>query len=341
MSYESKPPTTPFASRYPFPEDQIGYELNLRDGFALEFPDSAPVLEEALADVQRHAGIAIPKYKIREVLSADSPGPGDLNDELGYFTYTAHSMGYTRLMLRMPVTHTREEIDQMDDAQRAEASKTAEGFIVVGDIPPETSRMLNGIYSLIGAETLRDDRAAGQAVGTVVRRGHYQGTPVWIAEDYMNHSYYSGKPLFSVRLLGRETGEQAAVGLNEGQFQEFASSIGLDPVGARDTISANNVTVLNYQDVADVLRQSRKIVDAAVLSTGRKALGDAVDQVFIDLGLQVTGMTEEVNSDLLQSDRQSNRRNSQELRRPLRAGKSSSLVRRIGSVVTGRRKQSK
>jgi hypothetical protein len=58
--------TNQFSDSYPLPEDQLAFELQLRDDLANRFPDSMPIFNEAFAEVQRFAGIHSPKYKVVE-----------------------------------------------------------------------------------------------------------------------------------------------------------------------------------------------------------------------------------------------------------------------------------
>ncbi len=342
MTHEAINPSQPFANKYPMPGDQLAFQFDLQDSFARDFPDSAPLIHQALADVQRFSGIDIPKYQFVETLSGDYPGPDDI-DELGFLSLgSGGDNGYTMLALTMPAHHSDEEIAQMTEEERTEASKTHEGFLVVGDIPPETSAMLNGVYGLIGADTIRDDRTAGEDTGTVLRRGEYQGTVIYIAEDYMNHSYYSGKPMMSVSLVGRDMSESIATGLNNSQFKEFVDAVGQSPSEAQQIMLDNKVTSNNYEDVGDALRQAREIVDTAGPDVGRQTLGDSIDEAFRELGIRVEGRGDELPKfdrsqlPLLETDAQGNIKITPELKKWIRIQKLPLSIRNIGRTILHR-----
>jgi hypothetical protein len=337
MTHETPSPSQPFANHYPRPQDQIAFEFQLRDEFAASFPESTPVMEEALADVQRFSGINIPKYKLKEAISEDAPDTDNLVDEMGYLTIG--TSGYSRLTLKMPVSHTDEQISQMTDLERAEASQTHEGMYIVGDIPPETSALLNGLYGLTGAEVVRDDRKAGETEGTVLRRGEYQGTPVYFSEDYMDPSYYSGKPMMSVRILNKDIGALIAEELNHSQFKEFADAIGQAPHIARKTIADNGVNVNNYRQVADVLRQTRDVVDRVDPESRRESLGNMIDDLFQEAGTTIAGQKgglpkfNRANLPPITTDKNGDIKITPELKKWLRIQKLPKSARKIGRVL--------
>jgi hypothetical protein len=263
MTHEATGQSQPFANSYPMPENQLEFEMTLLDDFANQFPDSKPVLGEALADVQRYSGIKIPKYKLVEPLSEGAEADPGLVDEMGFLDANVGDSGYSMLMLTMPVQHTEEQIKAMSVEERTEASATHNGFLVLGEVPPETTAMLNGVYGLIGAETIRDDRSAGENDGTVLRLGVYQGEPIYVAEDYSDSSpYYNGKPTMTVRIVGKNAGEKLAEELTQSQFREFSEIVG-NPASARELIFSNNVTRDNYRQIAELMQQTKDIVDSA------------------------------------------------------------------------------
>jgi hypothetical protein len=244
-----------FANDYVAPENQASFEASLLNNFWLNHPNSMPVLEEALGDIHRYVGVGKPKYGFVEAISDNAQAnPGNL----GANSYSDH--GFSRLMLTMPAHYSDEQIANMSEDERLETSKSGGGNFIMGDLPTETVDMLNGIYGLIGAQTIRNDRATGEPSGTVLRLGVYQGTPVYIAEEYMSRSYYSGKPLVTVRLVGKSIGEAMAKRLNSSQFRELAAAVG-GTIAAQRVVSTNDVTPENYRNVASVLDESRKVVD--------------------------------------------------------------------------------
>lgn len=61
-----------------------------------------------------------------------------------------------------------------------------ESVVDADNIPESTISALTGLYGLTGATVVRDDLKDGEDRGFVIRRGEYQGAPVYFTEYYGN-----------------------------------------------------------------------------------------------------------------------------------------------------------
>lgn len=288
-------------THYEAPADQLGFEFSLVDSYHAAFPEQGFLIDEALNDVKRYAGFGIPKYKIVDPTPLGYEGdpydaPQPPVDELGFLASGHHF--FTSLMLQAPNQYTDEELNAMSEYEQRKIGATRYGHDIIGELPPETIALLDGVYSLIGAHIVRDDRAAGLSHGRVVRQGEYQGKPIYIEEAFNDRSeYWQGEKTFSATLLDENFGERAAEGMNELQTKEFIQQSGIDRFEAHHFIYHNSVNKHNYHDIAEVLRQGREIVDNAGESIVAESLADTVDGVFEELGVRVQGSNDTAKID--------------------------------------------
>ncbi len=257
---ESLPPFNRFLDNYSMPVDQLAYEMDLRERYAQQFPDAQPLLNAVLNDVQRVAGIDIPQYQVSEEDREASDAAG-LNDELGFLNAPFGPTSSATLYLELPVEHTPEEIAAMSDRERHIAEVTAAGTVVVGDLPAGTRSMLEGVYSLTGASVARDGRLDGESRGHVIRRGEYQGTPIYFVEQYDDASPFEGQSTLSLRLVGSTLAEKMIHEPSQAERQEFIALSGISRFDANKFIYQNDVTRENYRQIADAIRQARDTIE--------------------------------------------------------------------------------
>lgn len=175
-----------FADEYPLPDDQLSAEFQFVDDFSRSFPESTDLLHIGLGDVQRAAGIGIPKYKIESpsVPMAQALGHSDQGGMLPSSTPSQ----FAKLRLHLP----RDE---------ATADNTQDGWLVVGEMPPESRALVDGIYALVGAKRIADGLAEGE-IYTIMRQGKYQDASIYFEEKYDHRS--NGDPTFMVMLVDQE-----------------------------------------------------------------------------------------------------------------------------------------
>lgn len=161
-----------------------------------------------------------------------------------------------RLTLKMPLGQ--------DELEGAAPSLADEGLEIVGELPPESRALLDGIYGLIGAKILRDDHEADEPSGKVVRQGTYNDKPVYIAE-YYDH-YQDGRPgKLHVFVMGEKQAKLSLEALTDRERDEFRAISGITHGEFRHVHEKHGVTHANYRDVANVMGQTREIVDAAAI----------------------------------------------------------------------------
>lgn len=161
-----------------------------------------------------------------------------------------------RLTLKMPVGKHK--------LKGAAPSLAEEGLEIVGEMPQESKALLDGIYGLIGAKTLRDDREAGEPSGKVIRQGTYNGKPIHIAE-YYDHPQ-DGKPdKLHVFVMGEKQAKLSLEALTDRERDEFRRVSGITYGEFRHVHEGHGVTHTTYRDIANVMGQTREIVDAAAM----------------------------------------------------------------------------
>ncbi len=133
-----------------------------------------------------------------------------------------------------------------------------------GEFPPETQAMLENLYRLIGARVMRDQRAEGSKAGSVIRQGIYQGSDIFISEDFDDYCLnHQGKQVLQVRFLSAETAGWCVEDLNEAQRAEFESISGITRYEYIDTVVAHDVDRNNYRHIASVLGQALATTDSS------------------------------------------------------------------------------
>lgn len=222
------------------PNDQLGFELELRDEFARKYPASAYVLDWDLQLIQTQAGMNFVTFE-----DARSAGEPDATS----MTFEAFTHGEKGLMLWKPTGTVHDRRDSEYD--------------VVGQpLPQETADLLNGLYGLIGAETVRDDRQAGEPNGFIIRRGEYQGTPIYLQEYFGNNGGPEvNEPLMRAALLGSESGPERVNGLTGSQDRRLFAALGA--ANAHEYfkfIKDNNVDKYTFDSVIGVLEATAEAV---------------------------------------------------------------------------------
>lgn len=260
-------PANSFPAHYGLPEDQLTAEMAFRDEYTAQFPDYAYLLNSNIQQLQRQAGIVIPKYKINgeDREQADAAG---LTDDLNFVGFGAGPVspnGSRTLMIGKRVHVSSEELEGMsiDDQQVVAVSR--DGTRVV-DMPEPTRAMVDGIYALTGATVIRDERLEGLQKGGVIRKGTYMDVPVYFSEDYDDALPWAGnRPAFSLRILGSSLGEVSAKAMNLAQLKEFVRESGLPAHKTHLFIENNNVTKDNYKSIIGVLKAAKEAVDSTAI----------------------------------------------------------------------------
>ena len=206
---------------------------------------------EALSDLKRQAGFDIPKYGISEVHRQDPLHAGAI-DEHGFLQQGSggsQPASFTMLALKPKGPVRPGTVDDMN--------------LIIGDIPPESRALIEGIYELVGARVMRDDHQDQESEGVVIRQGEYQGQPIYMEEIYATAAgSYDNQPTLRVRLLNQETARQELDDLTYTQRAQFLVISGLQKGRYFDAVEAHGVTRENYLDVAHLLERTRDIVDA-------------------------------------------------------------------------------
>jgi hypothetical protein len=280
MSHENEQSAQQFANSYPVPADQAAFESSLIDSYESQFPESAALMHDALDELKRFSGADIPKYRVAKKQEDLAKDQGDV-DEQGQFGSPDTRYALSSLSLKMYKDPAEQDISNMSEYEKAEANRTSNGMSIIGELPPETTALLNGIYSLIGAETVRDDRAQGEEHGVVLRRGVYNGSPVYIKERYTDNSFWQGKSTLSVVIENEHRGKITETGLSETQLHDFMDMSGIGLGEVHTIISEDGITSANYKDYASAYGQTRAIIKEAEASWGTEA-PDYVDGTFIE-----------------------------------------------------------
>lgn len=268
---------TPFADRYPLPDNPLQFELELRERYAEQLPELLPLLERAINDIQNVTGMNTPKYGVDEADQAEAQAAG-VADGLGHFNLPPPS--WSSLEVYSPKKPSDEELANMTDTEREVAHEHEVKRIVIGDMPPEAVTLLEDIFKLAGAEVVRDDHVDGEDPGMILREGRYMGATFFIHERYDDEDFsYSSAydlPTHSFAVCSQREGEEIKARITNTERQEFIKLSGINPYDSTDIVITHGVTRANYKDVASVLAQTREAVDGPVQSDrGRahKALG--------------------------------------------------------------------
>lgn len=168
-----KQPT--FPDKYPQPDNQIQLETELSQDFNARYPEYADLLVENLGAVHSAAGL-----------------------------------GGAASMPKLPTNNLRVGLPRQ--IEEGETINEAQGLTVSGELAPGSAAMLDTLFQLVGAETIRDDRAEGKDAGQVIRQGSFMGEPVYIVEGYGQYPDGSGRTGRSYAVLSEEYGrrEQAS-----------------------------------------------------------------------------------------------------------------------------------
>lgn len=249
-----------FPDTYQVPLDQFGFEMDMRERYTQQFPEMEEVLNLAIQDVQRASGMNIPKYRVSEADREASDAAG-INDELGFLNAPLTPRAFDTMLIRHPVDYSDDQIAAMSDRERMLAEVTHTGHHIVGELPPESRRLIDEIYTLTGATVARSGRDDNETHGHVIRRGEYHGTPVYFQEMYSDTSFHDGQPTFKLCIIGNELAEELIVRPSQAEQREFIEISGIDRMDLRHFMAENHVTRDNYRQIADTVRQAREIID--------------------------------------------------------------------------------
>lgn len=239
-----------FPAEYQLPENQVQAELQFRDTYVARFPEYANLLYSNIQQLQRQAGIVIPK------------------DDVGFVGYDYGPVspnGSRTLMISNRLQVSSEELEGMSISDQQVVAVSRDGTRVV-DMPDPTRAMVDGMYALTGATVIRDERLEGLQKGSVIRKGTYMDTPVYFSEDYDDALPWAGnRPVFALRLIGSSLGELSAKAMNLDQLKEFVRESGIPAHKIHPFIEDNQVTKDNYKSIIGVLNAAQEAVDRATI----------------------------------------------------------------------------
>lgn len=247
MTNEQNPNITERA----IPEDQLAFEIDLQEGFKAEFPDQAPVMDEALDDLKRFAGFNIPKYQVsaEDEYRATTDG---MVDDMGFLATNGESPKFLFIMLQVPVHYSEEQIAAMNSEEQNIAQYQNSGIHIPNEPSLATTKLIKGLYDLTGASPVHADR------GVTVLKGEYQGCEIYFEEL---RSRYGNIDVLSLRLLNPRLGKQTENLLTTEQVKEFIGLSGLTSSQSMKLINRGDVRRDNYVSAAHALSQTAKIVD--------------------------------------------------------------------------------
>lgn len=167
-----------FPDKYPQPDNQIQLETELSQEFNARYPEYADLLVENMGAVHSAAGL-----------------------------------GSSSVMPKIHVTNLR--IGLPRQIEEGETINEAQGLTVSGELAPGSAAMLDTLFQLVGAETIRDDRADGKEAGRVIRQGSFMSEPIYIMESYGQYPDGSGREGQSFAVLSQERGrlEQSSLAI--------------------------------------------------------------------------------------------------------------------------------
>jgi hypothetical protein len=255
MAQEHQPAQSLFLDEYPVPENQLMSELELVETFSAAFPQSDGLIEEALTNLSKVTG--------------NHTSVETMNEE-------AEALEEARLAITNPGARDDSgfrypTLDELGDCHYDD------GYYVSGKMPAHTIALLHGMYGLIGAETIRDDKSEGETDGLVVRRGIYHGETVYAVEQF-DHSEQD-TALECVRLCSEDGIDRYWNQLAASERQHFLEVSGITTLKYHDAIRTHGVTRDNYEQIAEDLGWFR----SETKRLGRKMLADEVE-----LALNVT-----------------------------------------------------
>lgn len=200
----------PFAESYPLPEDQLLAELHFVEDYSAQYPENARVLEHALSQLKQGAN--------------------------------SMSSLYVRPPHDMPSRHD----SGLSDGDYNRRYRQAEGRNIVGQPSGAEHALLEGLYSLTGAEVVRDDERDGEATGIVLRRGYIGDRPVFFEEAYsLPEPGTDDERTMKVFMLGAEWGNAALSQPSQSEVRRLVQAQGIDPMQANRFIADNSITRAN------------------------------------------------------------------------------------------------
>ena len=225
---------TGFPDRYTVPEDQFAAE----EAFASSHGDAHP---SKYTDVP-----SLVSRTLRQLHAAAGVNP--VADAAGNMARrVVRGQPGLAATAAEPIMLTRDGSKQINDTVRS-----------------ETVSLLDGLYSLVGAQVIRDDRQIGQSDGVVVRRGQYHGRWVHVVEHYR----VGGMVSLRVDFVGAEAADRIANQLSVNEVTDFATNMGWTVERARAYVVDNE---LDRKNLLGELAKLRGAADSA----RRRSLGDA------------------------------------------------------------------
>lgn len=218
----------------------------------------APVLDHAIADLDRFAGFSSPQFTplTGEVGSTDDSidNEGDDTVELGS---TFGPSAYTTIQLSPQLSKdelpSKEDFDALDEVDKynVEAGRYGE-FIAVPqgkDMPSDSSEFLGYLLSITEAELVRENKASK------LYRCQYLGSEVFVNVSRQNFGEYD---VHSARLLGSKLGHQELGDFTDEQLKKI-SEMGLKGYALR----ADGVKPETLDGHIENLQEAQRVVSAA------------------------------------------------------------------------------
>ncbi|HSX30755.1 MAG TPA: hypothetical protein VLE99_02460 [Candidatus Saccharimonadales bacterium] len=188
-----------FADNYPLPTDQLQAEMAFVSEYESSFPDAIRLLHGAMSRLGRAAEVGAPAFHFPV---EDGPADPEFADDHGNLDLGGGAPFFEQLVLTRAVRPTEARSASLHGVDWAIARAKEQGYTAVGDLPPETHALLEGLYALTGSRVMRNDRAANMPQGMIVRQGSYNGRVVTFVEQYSDGvEMYGGQNSLNVYLV--------------------------------------------------------------------------------------------------------------------------------------------
>lgn len=251
----------PFLTDQMMPYDQLQSEMQLVEKY--EQKPMKAVVSRNLGILKRFAGISIPQFgdmlPISKNIDEDNMS-SEMTEDLGGGLVSFGSTHGPRDWVFISLMPQQKElsIDEFNNLAEQEKNEyrttTQYGESTIGThYPAEAKQMLQDMFTLTGAKIVRDDshNASGSVTGVRFRKGHYMDTPIYFEEIWNSfkttsmgvdtHRYMRR----SVRILGNDIGETAALELSIDDFKRIEEQTGLTGFEIRSS-GVNKATMEAY-----------------------------------------------------------------------------------------------
>lgn len=250
------------------PEDQIAFEMQMRDAYTEQFPENAAVFDEALDDVKRFAGYNIPKFKIVSDAETDDDSlfadnetrarADGMVDDLGYLQTGDEPPIYSFITLELPTNYTDEQMAHMSDEEKAKAEYNSSkgGTYISGELSDASTKLIDNLFDLTGAVVVEVDGRE------TLLKGEYHGTPIYFEQSTVK--YGNIPTITSLRLLSPRVAEAQLKAPTQQQKQAFSEQTGLTKIQAQAMINKGELTRENIGDIAGLFSQTAEISNEAI-----------------------------------------------------------------------------